>query len=285
MMDNQGVRITKAPGQGMIAAIQRFSLHDGPGIRTTIFLKGCNMNCRWCHNPETIDFDPQMLWKPEKCIHCGQCVQGCFSGAKTWCGEWRSVASVLDEILLDAPYYGETGGVTLSGGEPACQWPFARDLLKACQEHGLHTAVESNMALPYRQIGAILKYSNLLLADLKVWDETLHRAYTGVGNRLIKENIRRASSEGMPIILHTPVVPGVNDALANIEATACFAAGLPTLVCYELLPYHLLGLAKGAIEGYRQEYFDQPSAQLMSELAQAAKKFGIPVRIAGKPVE
>jgi pyruvate formate lyase activating enzyme len=285
MRDNLEVRRSRNQGQGLIAAIQQFSLHDGPGIRTTIFFKGCNLDCRWCHNPETIDFDPQILLKPEKCIRCGQCAQGCFSDARTWCGELRSIASVLDEILLDAPYYGETGGVTLSGGEPACQWRFARDLLKACQAHGLHTVVESNMALPYRQIGAILKHNNLLLADLKVWDEEVHQAFTGAGNRLIKTNIRRASADGMPIILHTPVVPGVNDTLANIEAIACFAASLPTLVCYELLPYNPLGLAKGAIEGHKQEKFDQPSAQLMSELAQAAKKFGIPVRIAGKPVE
>ena len=270
---------------GVIADIQRFSLHDGPGIRTTVFLKGCNLNCAWCHNPETIAFQPEYLLKPEKCIHCGGCADGCFAGARVLCGRERTVSDVLAEVLLDKPYYGEDGGLTVSGGEPLCQPRFTEELLRACREHGVHGALESNLSLPWRTAEPVLRQARLLMADLKLWDSAAHERWTGRPNDVIKENLQAAAGMGLPVLLRTPVIPRVNDDREQIAAIARFAAGLETLVCYELLPYHPLGLAKGSLEGYTPHRFEKPAQQAMQDLAAAAREAGIPVRIAGKPVE
>lgn len=270
---------------GMIADIQRFSLHDGPGIRTTVFLKGCNLRCAWCHNPETISFEPQTLLRPDKCIGCGHCAEGCYSGARVLCGRERTVADVLAEVMLDKPYYGGEGGLTVSGGEPLCQPAFTAALLEAAAGQGVHGALESNMSLPWGTAEPVLRHCKLLMTDLKLWDSGLHRELTGAPNDRIKENIARASAAGVPVLLRTPVVPGINDTEAEIAAIAAFAATLPTLVCYELLPYHPLGLAKGSLEGFEPKQFDKPAPARMEELGRAAARAGIPVRIAGKPVE
>ena len=268
---------------GMIADIQRFSLHDGPGIRTTVFLKGCNLRCAWCHNPETVAFEPQFLLQPERCIGCGHCAEGCFSGARRLCGVERTVQSVLDEVLLDQPYYGAEGGITISGGEPMCQLEFTRALLQASREHGLHTALESNLCFPWEIAQRALEQCRLLMCDLKLWDREGHRRWTGAYNDHTKQNIQNAAELGIPVLLRTPVVPGVNDREDEIAAIARFAAGIPTLICYELLPYHPLGLAKGKLEhGFEPQAFEKPTAARMEELAWAADRAGVPVRIAGK---
>lgn len=269
----------------VIADIQRFSLHDGPGIRTTVFLKGCNLNCAWCHNPETIAFQPEYLLKPEKCIHCGGCAEGCFAGARVLCGRERTVGDVLAEVLLDKPYYGEDGGLTISGGEPLCQPRFTAELLRACREKGVHGALESNLSLPWSTAEPVLREARLLMADLKLWDSAAHERWTSRPNDTTKENLQAAARMGLPVLLRTPVIPGVNDTREEIAAIARFAAGLETLVCYELLPYHPLGLAKGSLEGYTPHRFEKPTQQHMKELAAAALEAGIPVRIAGKPVQ
>jgi pyruvate-formate lyase-activating enzyme len=271
--------------KGMIADIQRFSLHDGPGIRTTVFLKGCNLRCAWCHNPETIAFQPQVLLRPDKCIHCGGCAEGCFAGARVNCGRERTVGDVMAEILLDAPYYGADGGVTISGGEPLCQPDFTLNLLTACEEAGVHGALESNLSLPWPVIEPVLRHCRLLMADLKCWDSTVHERYTGAPNEAIKANLMKAAGLGLPLLLRTPVVPGVNDREEEIAAIAAFASQLKTLVCYELLPYHSLGLAKGSLEGYTPTVFEKPAAEVMLRLGKIAANAGIPVRIAGKPVQ
>lgn len=270
---------------GTIADIQRFSLHDGPGIRTTVFLKGCNLRCAWCHNPETVAFEPQVLLRPEKCIGCGGCAEGCFSGARTVCGVRRTVGSVLEEVLLDKPYYGNDGGLTISGGEPLCQPVFTAELLKAAGEQGVHTALESNMAAPWATVEPVLRHCGLLMCDLKAWDSDRHREYTGVPNEGIRANIQRASAAGLPVLLRTPVIPGVNDTTDEISSIARFAAGLPTLVCYELLPYHPLGLAKGSLEGFKPQRFETPNQEQVKALAEAAASVGVAVRVAGKPIK
>ncbi len=269
--------------RGMVADVQRFSMHDGPGIRTTVFLKGCNLSCAWCHNPETIAFEPQTLLRPDKCIGCGQCAQGCFAGARVLCGRQRTVEDVLDEVLLDAPYYGDDGGVTISGGEPLCQPDFTRALLRACRERGVHTALESNLAVPWATARPALELTDLLMCDLKLWDSDRHRQWTGAHNENIRRNIQSAAQMGVPVLLRTPVVPGVNDDPEQIAAIAAFAAALPTLVCYELLPYHPLGLAKGSLPGFTPRQFDTPTGEKMNSLARVAARAAIAVRIAGKP--
>lgn len=270
---------------GMIADIQRFSLHDGPGVRTTVFLKGCNLKCAWCHNPETIAFERQTLLRLDKCIHCGGCAEGCFSGARRICGEQRTVRSVLDEVLEDKPYYLADGGLTLSGGEPLCQPDFSAALLAAVRENGVGTALESNMAVSWATAERVLRHCDLLMCDLKLWDDAAHRRWTGASNEPVRGNISRASRSGLPVLLRTPVIPGINDSEEEILAIARFAASLPTLVCYELLPYHPLGLAKGMPEGFTPTKFEIPSAESVNALARAAKSAGIPVRVAGKPAD
>ena len=273
-----------APPLGLISDIQRFSLHDGPGIRTTVFLKGCNMRCAWCHNPETIASVPQVLLRPERCIGCGMCDQGCFSGARTLCGVQMSVDDVLREIVQDRAYYGSDGGVTVSGGEPGCQPQFTCALLDACRREGIHRAVESNMSLPLQTMRKIWTRCDLILADLKLLDDEKHRVYTGIGNERVRENIRACSADGIPIILHTPVIVGINDTVDEIRGIASFARQLPTLICYELLPYNPLGLAKGRLEDFEPMAFETPSRDRMLELARAAKAQGIAVRIAGEAI-
>lgn len=269
---------------GLVADIQRFSLHDGPGIRTTIFVKGCNMRCAWCHNPETIYPKPETLLKPERCIGCGKCDEGCYSGARVLCGTEMTVREALTEIRKEQPYFGEDGGVTISGGEPGCQPEFTRELLRACKEEGIHTAVETNMSLAAEVLRPIWELADLILADLKIWKEEKHKKWTGVGNARIRENIAACSRHGTPLILHTPVVKGVNDSLEEITAIAAFAGGLPSLLYYELLPYHPLGLSKGTTEHFQPMAFSAPGKADLEQLALAAGKYGIPVRIAGKSI-
>ncbi len=267
--------------KGIIADIQRASVHDGPGLRTTVFCKGCPLRCQWCHNPECMDPKPQVLRYPEHCIGCGLCESGCFSGAQVVCGREMTVGEVLAEILRDRPYYGAEGGMTLSGGEPLFQADFSRELLAACRDEGISTAVETSLFAPWETAEPVLRQCELVMADLKVWDDSLHQKVTGVSNRRILENLRRLDGLGVPFVLRTPVIPGVNAVPEEIGAIAGFAAGLVHLKYYELLPYHPLGLQKAAAVGMEEPRFEIPSSETMEQLAHAA---GLPVRIAGKVV-
>lgn len=268
---------------GMIADIQRASIHDGPGLRTTVFCKGCPLRCQWCHNPECIDPHPQLLQYPERCIGCGQCEAGCFSGAKVICGKELTVGEVLNEILKDLPYYGQEGGVTVSGGEPLAQPEFVRELLDVCQQEKIHTAVETSLFAAWKVAESVLSRCDLVMADLKLWDDRLHQKYTGVSNQLILSNFMRLDQLGIPILLRTPVIPGVNDRAEEIAAIADFARGLSNLLCYELLPYHPLGLQKAAALGIKELEFQVPTAEMVMSLAETIN--GIAVRIAGKVVK
>lgn len=264
---------------GMIANIQRCSVHDGPGIRTSIFLKGCNLRCAWCHNPETLSFEAQELFHPELCIGCGMCAEGCFSGARVICGREMTVEEAAREALGDREYYGSDGGVTVTGGEPTCQADFAGALLAYLQEQGIHTAIESNLCCSPEALKKVMQHADLVMADLKIWDGEKHRQYTGAGNERILENFRRIDK---PLIMRTPVICGINDTAEEIGQIAAFAGQLPTLLYYELLPYHPLGLSKGAGQ---QQKFEAPSKAAMESLAREAKKYCAQVRIAGRIIE
>ena len=268
---------------GMVADLQRCSLHDGPGLRTTVFLKGCQLKCPWCHNPETIAFGPEELYYPEKCIGCGQCASGCFSGARVLCGRKMTVEEVMEEVRQDAPYYGETGGVTVSGGEPLCQPEFTLALLQACRAAGIHTAMESNLCFPSEKARPVFVQLNLLMADLKLWDAQAHKRWTGETNGFVKENLWQAAGMGLPIILRTPVVPGVNDRPEQIREIARFAATLATLQYYELLAYHPLGTGKAIALKRETQCFAQPTPEQMRMLAVAATEQGVRVLVNGRP--
>lgn len=244
---------------GVIADIQRSSVHDGPGIRTTVFFKGCPLQCAWCHNPECIAFAPQLMVYPERCIHCGKCDEGCFSGAKVICGKTMSVEEVLDQIKLDIPYYAETGGVTFSGGEALAQRDFLNALIDACKAQGISCAVETSLLIYDEEIFQKL---DLCMADFKIWDSALHKQYTGVPNQRIKENFIRLNQLGIPIIARTPVIPQIDQGIPEIAA---FLRELRNVKQYELLPYHPLGEAKRAALGLPGSTFSIPSAEQMKE--------------------
>ncbi len=251
----------------IIFDIERSGMHDGPGIRTVLFFKGCPLRCRWCHNPEGIHPQPQILQYPDKCIGCGRCAEGCYTGARTLCGREMTVTELMEPILADKGYYGAEGGVTLSGGEPQMQGAFALELTRACHENGVKVAIETSMAL-YDE--ALLREMDLIIADIKVWDTRRHREYVGVGNETILENIRRADTLGVPLLIHTPVIPGVNDTEAEITAIRDFVRGLKHGIGYELLPYHPFGVDKQKALGQEPVRFPDLDAETLARLRRCA---------------
>lgn len=252
---------------GLITEVQRFSVHDGPGIRTTVFFKGCPLRCAWCHNPECISPAPEELFYPEKCIGCGKCREGCFAGARVPCGRRIGQSELMRLILADRPYYGQDGGVTFSGGEPLLQADFLLPVLRDCHAAGISVALESSLYL-WRE--DILRETDFLMTDLKLWDSDRHRQYTGVGNEEILKNLRRADEIGMPMLIRTPVIPGVNDTKAEISDIVAFVRTLRHAVGYELLPYHPLGLVKARALGRPQPEFPIPTKEHMEELKRYA---------------
>ena len=266
---------------GLISNIQRTSVHDGPGIRTTVFLKGCNMRCAWCHNPEAIHTYAEYVFNPKLCLHCGHCAEGCYSGARILCGKEMTVEQVMEEIMADKPYYGESGGVTISGGEPFMQPQFLLDLLKSAKERGIHCGVETNGSLPFEVMNSALPFVDEWMIDLKVFDDEIHMKYTGVSNESVKENLFKLDRAGAKIVLRTPVIPGVNDAAEELEAIVKFAAGLKKLDYYEVLPYHPLGLSKEVENTDFIRQFEKPDkAALKAMLGEIVAKYAIPFRFA-----
>ena len=297
--------------KGMITTVQRFSLHDGPGIRTTVFFKGCNMRCLWCHNPETIQALPQLHVYPSKCINCGacvrvcptnarvmrdsrlvynrslckncgRCVNECFTGAIALSGKEVTVAEVMAEILQDKAYYARSGGgVTLSGGEVLQQSEFAAALLTACRAEGIQTAIETNLNADFKIIDRLLPLLDLVMADLKLIDDDTHIKWTGVSNQQVIDNIRRLDQAGVPMILRMPVIPGVNDRDDEIQAIAQVVAGVKNLLYFELLNFNPLGGSKYASLDMADTFAAArplPAAR-MEELAAIARRAGLDVRI------
>ena len=234
---------------GIITEIQHASIHDGPGIRSVVFLKGCQMHCFWCHNPEAIRKEIQIWFQEKKCLHCGACfsvcslhqlseggADRCFSGALTLCGKKISVEMAVEDLMQDELFYQASGGgITLSGGEPGMQPEFSEGILRQCRARGIHTALETNLAYPESIRKVLCAEADLVMADLKQMDPGKHREGTGCGNRQILENLRRMDR---PLILRTPLIPGFNDDTESIRRIAEFAASLKPLLYYELLTYH-----------------------------------------------
>lgn len=255
--------------KGRIFNIQRFSIHDGPGIRTIVFFKGCFMRCAWCCNPESQSYDIQIMQEKGKEKIVGQDV---------------TVEEIMPELLADENYYWRSGGgITLSGGEILGQPDFARDLLRACKEHGLHTAVESTANAPYESIEKILPYLDLYLMDIKHMDSAKHKEYTGAENTRILENAKRLAQSGVELIIRTPVVPGFNDTAEEIRAISKFAASLPGVKEHHLLPYHRLGQDKyaGLDRNYALKGIEPPTAERMQYLLSVAEESGLKCQIGG----
>ena len=259
---------------GLITDIQRFSLNDGPGIRTTVFLKGCNMRCEWCHNPETISHKKEIMFYESKCIGCSRCLEVCSAGVHlakdgrhiidrekcTLCGKCVSECyaealvfsakemtsdEVVAEVLQDKVYYDESkGGVTLSGGEVTCQKDFALEIVEKCKAKGVKTAIETNLLMPFEQIKELLMAVDLVMLDVKIFDDESHKKHTGVSNAQVLENLKKLDGLGVPFIVRTPLIPGVSDGEENLSAIAGFIAPLNNLMHYELLNFNPLGASK-----------------------------------------
>lgn len=254
---------------GRIFNIQRFSIHDGPGIRTIVFLKGCYMRCAWCCNPESQRYEIEMMQEGDREKIVGRDV---------------TPSELLPELLADLPYYRRSGGgITLSGGEVLLQADFARDLLALCKENGLHTAIETAASAPYSQIEKLLPYLDLCLLDIKHTCTVKHKEYTGVPNERILENARRIAESGVELIIRTPVIPTFNDTEKEILAISRFAASLPGVREHHLLPYHRLGSGKydGLGRAYSLSEITPPSDERMEHLLSVAQASGLKCQIGG----
>ncbi len=276
---------------GIIFNIQRFSIHDGPGVRTTVFLKGCPLRCRWCHNPEGLSRDLEIGLDPskcigcraclencthggheigpegehfyhvERCVRCGSCAEGCYAGAIEMIGEEKTAREVVDVVLRDRPFYDTSGGgVTLSGGEPLYQPDFAEAVLKLCREAGISTAVESSCATSWTVLERIRPLVDLWMCDVKHMDPVLHRELTGSDNRAILANLRRLCANGAAVLLRIPLVPGGNNDEEGLRALGAFVREVDPVEGLEIMPYHRLG--EGKYERFQKEYClaDLPAA-------------------------
>ncbi len=291
---------------GMISDIQRFSLNDGPGIRTTVFFKGCNMSCDWCHNPETLKVEPELMVYGGRCVGCGACVgfeaarmakglppgrgelllesaDVCFAGALTVAGMEMSAAQVMEQVVKDATYYKTSGGgVTLSGGEALMQAQFAGEILTLLRSEGIQAAIETNLAYEWERLEKLLPDIDLVMADVKMMDSEKHRRHTGIGNEQILKNVRKLAKAGVAYILRTPVIPGVNDNAEDIAAIARFVSeNREGLMYYELLNYNPLGASKYEGLGAKNAHgAARPLAnEAMEGLRRAAEGAGIAVRV------
>jgi len=255
--------------RGRIFNLQRFSIHDGPGIRTIVFFKGCHMRCAWCSNPESQEWEIQELSEKDKVKTVGRDV---------------TVDEIMPEILSDMPYYRRSGGgLTLSGGEFLCQPDFALELLIAAKEAGLHTAVESTANAPYETIERVLPYIDLFLLDIKHMDKEKHKEYTGVDNSLILENAKRLAASGAKLTVRTPVIPGFNDTEKEIRDIAKFTKSLKTVEEHHLLPYHRLGQDKyrGLGRKYALIGILPPTNEKMEYLKSISEEEGLRAQIGG----
>ncbi len=213
---------------GIVLDIQRFALHDGPGIRTTVFLKGCPLRCLWCHNPESWTFEPQEATNED--------------GSIKIFGEEKSVADVLQEIVADKAYYERSGGgITISGGEPLAQYEFCKALLVASHEQGVHTCLDTCGHVPTSRLLDVLPYVDLFLFDFKVTDSGLHKELTAVDNDLILRNLESLYSLGAKIILRCPLIPGINDSDEHLAGIAALDKQYPNLVGIDIMAYHNMG--------------------------------------------
>ncbi len=244
---------------GIVADVQRASFHDGDGVRTTVFLKGCPLNCIWCHNPECIEKEKETLFYPEKCIACNMCEDGCYSGARVTCGKTYTPTELVSELLMDRVYFENGGGVTFSGGEPLMQANFLSECVALLKREGISSYIETSLCI----YGEVLAEFDLIMADLKCFDSEKHKAYTGMKNEKIKENLEKANTLGIPIIVRTPVIFELSQ---DIDKISEFVRTLSSVRQYELLPYHALGVEKARALGKVQREFLPPTDDFMKEL-------------------
>jgi pyruvate formate lyase activating enzyme len=265
---------------GIIFDIKRYTIHDGPGIRTTVFCKGCPLRCLWCHNPEgqPPDAEKSALGFEAVCLpHSGMRLSGQV-------GREISVDEIIKEIEKDHLFYDQSrGGVTVSGGEPLCQPEFVADLLYLCKQKGIHTALDTCGYAPWESFIPILKLVDLFLYDLKFIDDTLHQKYTAVSNRLILENLVKLSKTGIPIFIRIPVIPDLTAAPQNLTQIAEFILTLNTVKQVSLLTYNFMAEEKykKLVKTYSLQGLRPLSGQQMNEIKKHFEKYGLAVNIGG----
>jgi pyruvate formate lyase activating enzyme len=297
---------------GVIFNIMRYSVYDGPGIRTTIFLKGCPASCLWCHNPEALSGKVQLIYWNDRCRHCGdciiacprgavslqdgkivtdgnlcllrgECVEACYAEARELVGRRISISALMEEISKDIPFFEESGGgVTFSGGEPLQQHEFLCELLKVCKKQGIHTAVDTTGYASTEVLQQIGEWTDLFLYDLKIMDDRRHREFTGISNKLLLENLKTLAFRGKRMLIRMPLVPGVNDSAENIRETGQFLAALH-IKEMELLPYHSAGIGKYERLGMKSSLpeISPISNTGMDHIVEELQRHGITVRING----
>ncbi len=295
---------------GLIFDIKKYSINDGPGIRTTVFFQGCPLACQWCHNPESQPRKPVLMYRANRCVLCGECVdvctqhsitingtvktdratcegcgtcaEVCFNGARELSGYQASVDQVMSEVLRDTPFYESSGGgVTFSGGEPLLQHRFLLDLLHACHEHGLHTVVDTSGFAAWDVLNSLREYVDLFLFDLKLMDEERHIRYAGVSNKLILSNLKQLAETGSAVYIRIPLIPGINDDEENLRRSAEFIRALPNITGVELMGYHDLAAAKYQALGldYRLKELKAPGSEQLQSSASILERAGLQVKI------
>ncbi|MBI2859040.1 MAG: glycyl-radical enzyme activating protein [Chloroflexi bacterium] len=296
--------------------VDRFATHDGPGIRTIVFLKGCSLSCWWCHSPESQSVHSEILYQIQRCTacwlcvavcpthaltkgtsrakevavlnrslcdSCGECAEVCYPAALRLAGAKTTVGALVAKIEQDAPYFRNSGGgITVSGGEPGRQFEFTHNLLLACKERGIHTAMETTGYARWEVLAALAEVTDLLLFDIKFVDPTQHRRYTGVPNRLILDNLRKLAASGREIQVRVPCISGVNDTPEQIYATARLVADYQ-VKRIALLPYNSAAGAKYEWLGlpFKMQDLETQSEEYMTALAAICRDAGLTVQVGG----
>ncbi|MDQ7094483.1 glycyl-radical enzyme activating protein [Desulfosporosinus sp. PR] len=291
----------------------KYSIHDGPGIRTAVFFKGCPLNCQWCHNPESQRYDQELFYWPDRCIGCGQCLANCpngairtlsgklefrrdlckvcgacckvcHAGARSLVAKRMSVSEVMAEVEKDLIFYDESGGgVTFTGGEAMMQPAFLAELLKACRKKEIHTAVETCGFVKPEILQTISAEADLFLYDLKLMDSQKHQAYTGAANDLVLANLRWLAERQAEVLVRVPVIPGCNDDQENLHQLGEFLTSLPRVKELHLLPYHRAGVDKYKRLGreYLLPEVQAPENEQMERIKETLEEYGLKVKIGG----
>jgi len=305
--------LTALMKNGIVFDIKKYAIHDGPGIRTTVFFKGCPLRCWWCHNPEGQDLEPELVYRKNRCIGCGECIKKCPkqaifledqhisvnrkncilcgncsevcpTDALSIAGRRMSAKEVLEEIEKDRIFYDESdGGVTFSGGEPLLQPGFLNALLDECKERGIHTTVDTCGLARYEIIEKMRDKVNLFLYDIKTMDARKHMKYTGASNEQILKNLKKLAEDGSSIVISFPLIPGINDDDKNAVRTAKLISSLPNIKQVNLLPYHRAGIEKYRNLGkpYKLDKIQPPSSQKIKSIKEKMEALGIKIEIGG----
>ena len=289
--------------KGVVFDVQRFTTHDGPGIRTTVFFKGCTARCGWCHNPESLSDRPEIQYYADRCLHCakcsalchtgahrmdetgrhvfdrgscvscGLCAGECFSNALVLCGRETDLEEILRQTLDDKAYYDQSGGgVTLSGGEPVLQGDFCEALLKRLKDVNIHTCLQTAGFYPYAFLERLLPWLDLVMYDVKGLSGVIYSEHIHANMRTAVKNLRRLDENGVPIVVRTPCIAGVNDSPDEIEAIAGLLSELSNLWYYQLIPYHGLGKVKSDTLGKAFKAYGTPSKEHLRELERLAAR-------------